>query len=134
MTLLNWEMTPHHVVILSDTLCLSGEDKRPRSFMTKVYPAPHMGAVITGTGISKVVTDFYVRAVAEMIVNDVVHLSEFAPTRCGPSGQSWTICCPRMRLPQSTRSGSRSTMASSPASPIARRRISRPSSCDAGSV
>lgn len=79
MTLLNWEMTPDHVVILSDTLSLSGDNKRPRNFMTKVYPAPHLGAVITGTGISKVVTDFYVRAVAEMIVNDVVQLSEFAP-------------------------------------------------------
>ena len=79
MTLLNWEMAPDHVVILSDTLSLSSDSKRPRNFMTKVYPAPHLGAVITGTGIGKVVTDFYVRAVTEMIVNDVVHLSELAP-------------------------------------------------------
>jgi hypothetical protein len=79
MTLLNWELTPNHVVILSDTLCISGDDKRPRSFMTKVYPAPHISAVITGTGISKVVTEFYVRVTTEMIVSDVVHLNEFAP-------------------------------------------------------
>lgn len=79
MSLLNWEMTSDHVILYSDTLSLSGDSKRPRNFMTKVYPAPHFGAVITGTGISEVVTGFYVSVITGMIVDDVVHLSQLAP-------------------------------------------------------
>lgn len=79
MTLLNWQMFPEHVAILSDTLSLSGDEKRPRTFMTKVYPVPHLGGVITGTGIGQLVTSFYMQVVAEMIVDDTEHLVEFAP-------------------------------------------------------
>lgn len=79
MTLLNWELAPQHVMILSDTLALDDQDHRAGHFTTKIYPAPHIGAVITGTGISQVITQFY-QHVLGMIVNDVVHLTEFAPS------------------------------------------------------
>ena len=79
MTLLNWEMTPEYVLLLSDTLSLSAEDKHPQSFMTKIFTAPHIGALITGTGIGEIITRFYLHVVSGMIVDDVVHLSEFAP-------------------------------------------------------
>lgn len=79
MTLLNWELAPQHVLILSDTLALDGQDHRAGHFTTKIYPAPHIGAVIAGTGISQVITQFY-EHVLGMIVNDVVHLTEFAPS------------------------------------------------------
>lgn len=79
VTLLNWELAPDHVLLLSDTLVLSSDDKRPRSFMTKIFTAPHIGALITGTGISELVTRFYLHVVSGMVVDDVVHLSEFAP-------------------------------------------------------
>ncbi len=79
MTLLNWELTPEDVVILSDTLALSGDQKRPRGFMTKVFPALHLNALITGTGLIDVVTQFYLRVVRSTIADDVVHLAEYAP-------------------------------------------------------
>lgn len=78
MTLLNWELKPDQVLIFSDTLCLDGEDRRARGFLTKVYPTPHIGAVITGTGSPDVVTHFFIR-VLNCVVKDVVHLSAFAP-------------------------------------------------------
>ena len=79
MTVLNWEMTAEHVIIFTDTLCLDGEDRRARGFTTKVFPAPHIGMVIAGTGIAPIVTRFYMTVVGDLVVNDVVHLSEFAP-------------------------------------------------------
>ncbi len=78
MTLLNWELKPDQVLIFSDTLCLDGEDHRARGFVTKVYPAAHIGAVITGTGSVEVVTQFFIRAL-NCVANDLVHLSEYAP-------------------------------------------------------
>lgn len=80
MTLLNWEMTPDGLLILSDTLVLAGEERRPRNFMTKVYPVSHLNAVVAGTGIGSMVTSFFVHVASEMLVNDVVHVTEFAPT------------------------------------------------------
>ena len=79
MTLLNWEMTPDHVSILSDTLSVNGHDKRARSFMTKIYPVPHLGGVITGTGVGRIVTSFYTTVIGDLIVDDVSQLAEFAP-------------------------------------------------------
>lgn len=79
MTILNWEMTAQHVLILSDTLAIGGQDKRARHFTTKVYPAPHIEAVITGTGLHEVATRFYMSVVGGYIVDDVEHLSDFAP-------------------------------------------------------
>jgi len=72
-------MTPEHVVILSDTLSIAGDTKLPRSLMTKIYAAPHIGAVITGTGIGHFVTQFFLSVNERMVVTDVDHLSEFAP-------------------------------------------------------
>lgn len=79
MTVLNWEFKPDQVALLSDTLSLDGEDRRARGFTTKIYPAPHIGAVIAGTGVAPIVTRFYMSVVGDVFVNDVVHLSEFAP-------------------------------------------------------
>jgi len=79
MTLLNWEMTAEQVILFTDTLSLDGQDHRARSFTTKVFPAPHIGAVIAGTGVGQIVTRFYLNVVGGLVVNDVVHLSEFAP-------------------------------------------------------
>ncbi|MBS0220374.1 MAG: hypothetical protein JSR91_06490 [Proteobacteria bacterium] len=78
MTLLNWEMTAEQVILFTDTLSLDGQDRRARSFTTKVFPAPHIGAVIAGTGVAQIVTRFYLNIV-DLVVNDVVHLSKFAP-------------------------------------------------------
>ena len=79
MTLLNWFMDPDQVLLLSDTLSLQASDKRPKSFMTKVFTTPHIGALITGTGSIEVVTRFYLHVISGMIVEDVVQLSNFAP-------------------------------------------------------
>lgn len=79
MTLLNWEMTPDYVLLLSDTLTLDGADFRARGFTTKILPAPHIGAVITGTGIAPVVNRFYFQVLENLFVDDVEHLTEFAP-------------------------------------------------------
>lgn len=81
MTLLNWELSPHGVVILSDTLSLMGESKLPRNFMTKIYPVPHLGGVITGTGLGEIVTRFFLAANGNTVARDLEHLSEFAPTQ-----------------------------------------------------
>lgn len=81
MTLLNWEMTPDYVLILSDTLSLDWDDRRARSFTTKVYPVPHIGGVLTGTGLAPVVTQFFLDVNGNMVVTDVVHLAQFAPER-----------------------------------------------------
>ncbi len=78
MTLLNWELSPDSVVILSDTLSLGSENKLPRNFMTKIYPVPHLGGVITGTGISTVVEQFFLAANGSTVAKDFEHLSEFA--------------------------------------------------------
>jgi len=78
MTLLNWELTPEGVTILSDTLSLN-DTHRPRTFLTKVYPAPHLDAVVTGTGLSEIVTRFYFHVSGQAIANDIDHLMEYAP-------------------------------------------------------
>lgn len=79
MTLLNWELTPDYVLILSDTLSLDWDDKRARSFTTKVYPMPHIGAVVTGTGLAPFVTQFFISINGDMVIRDICHLAEFAP-------------------------------------------------------
>lgn len=77
MTILNWELKPEHVLLLTDTLSLDPADRRALTFTTKIFPAPHIGAVIAGTGIGPVITQFYLRAIG-MVVRDVSHLAEFA--------------------------------------------------------
>jgi hypothetical protein len=79
MTILNWQVSPEDVMIFSDTLCLYGEDKYPRNFITKIFPAPHLGTIIAGTGSAELLADFYFHTVGSMVLDDVVHLTEFAP-------------------------------------------------------
>jgi len=79
MTLLNWELAPDQVVIFSDTLSLQGHTKLPRSFMTKIYPVPHLNGIVTGTGIGQIVTSLFVALNDSMVVIDTVHLTKFAP-------------------------------------------------------
>jgi hypothetical protein len=78
MTALNWELNEDGVVILSDTLVLSGETHRPLSFTTKVFPLPHLSLCIAGTGLQQMVQNFWLVTNNGMVVSDIDHLDRFA--------------------------------------------------------
>ena len=79
MTALNWELAPEHVIIMCDSLQLSGDDHRPLSMTTKVYPLPHLGLCIAGTGVQPVAERFWAHVNSRLICRNITHLNEFAP-------------------------------------------------------
>lgn len=79
MTLLDWQLTQDSVLVWSDTLCLSSDTLLPRSFVTKVFPVPHIRGVIAGTGHASIITQFYLRVADSATVLDVAKLAQFAP-------------------------------------------------------
>ena len=78
MTALNWELAPEHVLILSDSLALSGDDHRPAFMTTKVFPLSHLGLCIAGTGAQPLAERFWAHANSKCVVSDVAHLNEYA--------------------------------------------------------
>lgn len=78
MTLLNWELTPTSVTLISDTLALDGFDKRPIAMKTKVMVLPHLAGLIAGTGYTALVGTFWSRVCDSMVLRDIEHLDEFA--------------------------------------------------------
>lgn len=78
MTALNWELAPEHVLILSDSLALAGEDHRPAFMTTKVFPLPHMSLCIAGTGAQPLAERFWAHANSKCVASDVAHLNEYA--------------------------------------------------------
>jgi len=79
VTLMNWEMSELSLMVLGDTLVLSGDDMRPRNFMTKIFVLPHLNGFITGTGLAPLISDFFIAAKEHIVARDIVHLTEFAP-------------------------------------------------------
>ncbi len=78
MTALNWELNEDSVLILSDTLALSGETHRPMNFTSKVFPLPHLSLCIAGTGLQQIVQNFWSYTNSEIVVRDIDHLDELA--------------------------------------------------------
>ena len=80
MTALNWDLEPEYVLILSDSLAISGEDHRPCFMTTKVFSLPHVGLCIAGTGAQPLAERFWAHANSKCIFEDIAHLNNYAPT------------------------------------------------------
>lgn len=78
MTALNWELAPDHVLILSDSLALTGEDHRPAFMTTKVFTLPHLGLCIAGTGAQPLAERFWAHANSKCVASGVAHLDVYA--------------------------------------------------------
>lgn len=79
MTALNWELAPEQVLILSDSLAFDGKDHRPYFVATKVFPLPHLGLCIAGTGAQPIAVRFWAHVNSGCVVEDIQHLDEFSP-------------------------------------------------------
>lgn len=76
MTALNWSLENDALYVTSDTLVLTTEGE-PRSYMSKLYPVPHLYGVITGTGIGQFIMDWFTMVQNRMLVQCVHHLDRF---------------------------------------------------------
>ncbi len=81
MTALNWYMDETQIIIQSDTLVSVNEagEYFPAFTTTKIYPAPHIKSVITGTGIQRVTTEWFTQVCSSMIIEDVEMLNDYTP-------------------------------------------------------
>lgn len=78
MTALNWALQEDALYITSDSIALTMEGE-PRSYMSKLYPVPHLEGVITGTGIGQFIVDWFAEVQNRMLVRCVHHLDHFTP-------------------------------------------------------
>jgi hypothetical protein len=67
------------VIIVMDTLGMIDE-KFPMLFTSKMYPILHLKGIICGTGVGNFIQDWANRVNSTMLVHDIIHLNEFAPT------------------------------------------------------
>jgi len=77
MTALNFVYQNDVVSIAMDTLSLSPDTHKPRNFLTKFYPVPHLVGVICGTGVGKFIAEWAARVQTNMLVKSIPHLNEF---------------------------------------------------------
>jgi hypothetical protein len=80
MTAFNAIYTPKLVVIVMDTLVTSVDDYAPALFTSKMYPVLHLNGIICGTGVADFLQDWAKFVNANMLVRDMLHLDEFAPS------------------------------------------------------
>lgn len=85
MTAINWWLQPEGVVIVSDSLmgCVPPGVPRtevvPAAFVQKVFPVPHLDAVISGRGDSDIIVAWVNRAATRVLARDFDVLCDLAP-------------------------------------------------------
>lgn len=80
MTVLNFLLLDEIVFILSDTLLSDADKVQPLLFTSKVHPVPHWQGLITGTGSSPFILDWFTTAVGSLLARDLVHVDQYAPS------------------------------------------------------
>ncbi len=80
MSALIFVLKPDQVLIAMDTLAVAPDTKAPLQFVSKVFPVPHLGGVICGTGAFPVVLDWFNFVLTRVVGRDILILDEFAPT------------------------------------------------------
>jgi hypothetical protein len=80
MTLMNYLLTDEAVYLLTDTLLCDPDDLSPVAFTTKIHALPHLQAMICGTGHAQVIGEWVATVNLALVVRDVVHLDQVAPT------------------------------------------------------
>jgi hypothetical protein len=78
MSALIFVIQPEVVYLACDTLALDSDTREPRSFTTKLYYLPHLGLVMCGTGLAKVILDWFVTMNSALLAKDMDHVDEFA--------------------------------------------------------
>ena len=81
MTLLNYLLTDDAVYVLTDTVISDPDDLAPVGFTTKVYPLPHLQALICGTGHVQPIVEWVAHINLHLLVRDIVQLDQMAPSR-----------------------------------------------------
>jgi|SRR2546422_3945743 len=79
MTALIFILTPEAVHIALDSLALQPVTGRPFLHVTKLFPLPHLGSVMCGTGAMFVVLDWFVFIERQILANGLRLLDELAP-------------------------------------------------------
>jgi len=79
MSSLIFHTTEDEIILAMDTLAVGDLSGTPVLFTTKFYPVPHLGGVICGTGVGKLVLDWFARVNSGMVVRDLVNLDEHTP-------------------------------------------------------
>lgn len=79
MTALFFVLDPEGVIIATDTLSLD-MDRKCSNYMTKIYPLPHLKAVICGTGSADLIIDWFSVIQREFICKDITLIGKMAPT------------------------------------------------------
>jgi hypothetical protein len=79
MTAMNWALREDRVVLVTDSLSLYGDGSgRENTYRTKVFPLPHLRAVMCGTGLFQLVLDWFCAIQLNFVANDLEWLCEYA--------------------------------------------------------
>ena len=77
MTALNFLLEPERVCIAMDTLVIRPDTRTPFLYASKIFPLPHLGGVMCGTGLMQFVIDWFVCIQTSVIARDVPHLNNY---------------------------------------------------------
>lgn len=77
MTATIFNIAPHQVIVVTDTLAVAGDTRTPYFFTTKFYPLPHLHGAMFATGVGDLATQWFVK-LERFLVRDIHHLDEFA--------------------------------------------------------
>lgn len=79
VTVLNFLLTDDAVYVVTDSLLSDADDLSPLAFTTKVYPLPHLQALICGTGHAQRIIEWVATVNITLLATNVVHLDRLAP-------------------------------------------------------
>jgi hypothetical protein len=79
MTAFNFCLNPKGVYIAMDTMGVFPETKRPFMYTSKIFPLPHLGGVMCGTGVMLLVIDWFTFLLTKVLARDVVELDRLTP-------------------------------------------------------
>ena len=91
MTALNFHIQPDEIYIAMDTLAISPPSAESFLYTTKFYFLPHLKMIICGTGLAKIIIDWFVRVNTSMLVQDVCHLNEFTVNALRDLGSQYAL-------------------------------------------
>ena len=81
MTGLVFLLEPDSVALAMDSLSLSGDDKTPLKFCSKILPVPHLSGVVCGTGSLRLVLEWYADLQLNVVACDMDFVNSLATSR-----------------------------------------------------
>lgn len=79
MTALIYILQENQVCVAMDTLSLNSDDGKPLLFTSKIFPLPHLGGLICGTGIMNFIANWVAYVQTNIVAKDIDHLSIYTP-------------------------------------------------------